>query len=167
MPAAPKQAENPLITEIALYIEDEVKRAVRPLLEERSTTLDRLERRLDTLFESRAPSGAFIDLALEMKDGRIIANLKTASGETITRSLALPASPGWTVKGTFEPKVKYLTGDVVMRDGSSWLALKNQPGACPGDDWQMLVQRGKMGRTGKSPTENELRHLMAEASRNV
>ena len=32
-----------------------------------------------------------------------------------------------------------------MINGSSFVALKDSPGVCPGDDWQLLCSRGSRG----------------------
>jgi hypothetical protein len=37
-----------------------------------------------------------------------------------------------------------------MVDGSSFVALKDHPGPCPGDDWQLLASRGSRGHQGPS-----------------
>jgi hypothetical protein len=39
---------------------------------------------------------------------------------------------------------------VVMTNGSSFVALKDGPGPCPGDDWQLLASRGSRGHQGPS-----------------
>ena len=35
-----------------------------------------------------------------------------------------------------------------MVDGSSFVALKDHPGPCPGADWQLLASRGSRGDRG-------------------
>jgi hypothetical protein len=44
--------------------------------------------------------------------------------------------------------IDYRSLDVVMINGSSFVALKDSPGACPGDDWHLLASRGSRGNRG-------------------
>ena len=55
-----------------------------------------------------------------------------------------------TPKGLFRPDAVelYQRLDLVTLNGSSFLALKDQPGPCPGEGWQLLVSQGKAGRPG-------------------
>jgi hypothetical protein len=39
--------------------------------------------------------------------------------------------------------------DVVTLDGGAFVAKRDDPGPCPGEGWQLLVQRGKTGRPGE------------------
>ena len=52
--------------------------------------------------------------------------------------------------GTFAEDVDYSANDIVMRDGSSFVALRNNPGECPGEGWQLWAGRGKTGKMGPS-----------------
>jgi hypothetical protein len=54
----------------------------------------------------------------------------------------------WTVRGVHNPEGNYSKGDVVTRDGGSWIAVADKPGPLPGDGWRILVQRGKAGPPG-------------------
>src|SRR5262245_19746198 len=49
------------------------------------------------------------------------------------------------VRGTFDAKAKYVRGDVVVLDGASWLARKDDPGKCPAVGWQLIAQQGQRG----------------------
>jgi hypothetical protein len=62
------------------------------------------------------------------------------------------ATPGNTpnIRGTYGDAVEYHYLDVVMVNGSSFVALKDAPGPCPGDDWQLLASRGSRGHRGPS-----------------
>jgi hypothetical protein len=69
------------------------------------------------------------------------------------------------VTGTFIPDGLYLANDVVACNGSSFVALRDRPGPCPGDGWQLLASAGKRGPRGerglqgpRGPT-SEWRHL--------
>jgi hypothetical protein len=53
------------------------------------------------------------------------------------------------VCGTYIPDALYLANDVVARNGSSFVALKDRPGDCPGDGWQLLASAGKRGPKGE------------------
>jgi hypothetical protein len=61
-----------------------------------------------------------------------------------------PGSDGRTLapKGAWKPAGAYEALDVVMLDGSSFIALHDAPGACPGDGWRLLAGRGKSGPPG-------------------
>lgn len=52
------------------------------------------------------------------------------------------------VRGTFDPQGEYEANDVVACNKSSFIALKNNPGACPGDGWQLLAGAGSRGEKG-------------------
>jgi len=60
------------------------------------------------------------------------------------------AKPGnsLTVRGTYDDDVEYRCLDVTMINGSSFVALKDRPGLCPGADWQLLASRGSRGDHG-------------------
>ena len=38
--------------------------------------------------------------------------------------------------------------DLVARDGGSYIARKDDPGTCPGEDWQVVTLPGKRGHQG-------------------
>jgi len=60
------------------------------------------------------------------------------------------AKPGnsLTVRGTYDSCIDYRCLDIAVINGSSFVALKDSPGACPGDDWQLLCSRGPRGGRG-------------------
>ena len=61
-----------------------------------------------------------------------------------------PGAPLWRHRRAYDATVKdYRAGDVVAHDGGSSVALVDNPGACPGDDWASLTHRGKNGRPGE------------------
>jgi hypothetical protein len=47
--------------------------------------------------------------------------------------------------GTYEEGAEHRRLDVVALNGGSFVALRNSPGPCPGDGWQLLASRGKTG----------------------
>jgi hypothetical protein len=52
------------------------------------------------------------------------------------------------VKGTYQQGEPYSRFDVVALNGGSFVARRNNPGPCPGDDWQALCFQGKRGPVG-------------------
>jgi uncharacterized coiled-coil protein SlyX len=53
------------------------------------------------------------------------------------------------VRGTYSNGSTYQALDVVVRDSSSFVALRDNPGACPGDGWQLIACGGKRGVAGE------------------
>jgi hypothetical protein len=53
-----------------------------------------------------------------------------------------------TPRGTFDIAATYAALDIVALEGASFIALRDDPGACPGDGWQLLVRQGKRGTAG-------------------
>jgi hypothetical protein len=56
---------------------------------------------------------------------------------------------GITVRGTFNETAEYRRLDVVALNGGSFIALKDEPGPCPGPGWQLLTCPGKRGVAGE------------------
>jgi len=52
------------------------------------------------------------------------------------------------IRGTWTAQGKYNVNDVVAKEGGSFVARKNDPGPCPGDDWQLLARQGSRGIAG-------------------
>jgi len=65
--------------------------------------------------------------------------------------LASPGAPGKSLqpRGTFDPAAEYGALDVVALNGSSFIALRDQPGACPGANWQLVASCGCRGSVGE------------------
>jgi hypothetical protein len=65
--------------------------------------------------------------------------------------LALRGADGrsLSIRGTFDPAETYRQFDVVASAGGSLVALKDDPGPCPGPGWQLLAGRGKDGGRGE------------------
>lgn len=55
----------------------------------------------------------------------------------------------WVVRGPYMPDAGYAKGDVVAKDGGSYVAVTDAPGVLPGDGWRQLTQRGKAGPPGQ------------------
>jgi hypothetical protein len=59
-------------------------------------------------------------------------------------------APGcFRAKGNYDSKIAYSYLDVVVKDSSSFVALRDNPGACPGNDWQMIACGGRRGPAGE------------------
>jgi hypothetical protein len=56
---------------------------------------------------------------------------------------------GFVVRGTWSPTETYARHDIVARNASSFVALKDNPGECPGEDWQLWAGQGKTGKPGE------------------
>jgi hypothetical protein len=53
-----------------------------------------------------------------------------------------------TPRGAYDDRADYRCLDVIMVNGSSFVALKDHPGPCPGADWQLLASHGSRGDRG-------------------
>jgi hypothetical protein len=53
------------------------------------------------------------------------------------------------VCGTYNAREKYERRDIVALDGGAFIARRDDPGICPGDGWQLLVSRDKIGDKGQ------------------
>jgi hypothetical protein len=53
-----------------------------------------------------------------------------------------------TIRGTYDAEARYRHLDIVAQGGSSFIARKDEPGACPGPGWQLIASAGRPGRTG-------------------
>lgn len=51
--------------------------------------------------------------------------------------------------GTYAEGVEHLALDVVALNGASFVAKFDNPGACPGEGWQMIASQGKRGNQGE------------------
>jgi hypothetical protein len=55
---------------------------------------------------------------------------------------------GLRLRGSFDVAAEYLAHDVVVRNGSSFVALRDRPGVCPGEHWQLVASKGNRGERG-------------------
>jgi hypothetical protein len=53
------------------------------------------------------------------------------------------------VRGTYKLGEQYKKLDICAMNSSSFIARRDDPGECPGPDWQLLVSRGKTGDKGQ------------------
>jgi hypothetical protein len=51
-------------------------------------------------------------------------------------------------RGLYDPNAQYERLNIVALDGGSYVALRDDPGPCPGDGWRAWCQRGKPGKPG-------------------
>lgn len=59
------------------------------------------------------------------------------------------------VAGTWRPHATYAALTVVARDGGSFIALRDDPGPCPGEGWQLMTRQGKAGPPGPKGERGE------------
>jgi len=53
------------------------------------------------------------------------------------------------VCGTWNSNVQYSALDMVVLNGGAFVAKRHEPGACPGDGWQLMASQGKQGKPGE------------------
>lgn len=51
-------------------------------------------------------------------------------------------------RGLWGADAEYRYLDLVQRDGATFMALRDDPGPCPGDGWQLVARQGKAGQQG-------------------
>ncbi|MFD0948115.1 hypothetical protein ACFQ1E_17360 [Sphingomonas canadensis] len=56
---------------------------------------------------------------------------------------------GFKALGLWQPDISYELNDVVALNGASFVAIRNEPGVCPGEGWRLLAQRGERGSRGE------------------
>jgi hypothetical protein len=59
------------------------------------------------------------------------------------------------IRGTFDASQQYRRLDIVALNGGSFVALKDDPGACPGAGWQLVASPGKRGEKGPQGDRGE------------
>jgi len=72
----------------------------------------------------------------------------------------IPGPPGSdgrsvAVRGLYGEADAYQALDVVALNGGSFIALRDDPGPCPGEGWQMLARQGKAGQPGPKGDRGE------------
>lgn len=60
-----------------------------------------------------------------------------------------------TLRGTYSEDEAYRALDAVALNGASFAAKRDDPGACPGDGWQLLAMQGKAGKPGPKGDKGE------------
>jgi hypothetical protein len=73
--------------------------------------------------------------------------------------IAAPGANGrsFEVRGTYDPSAAYKQHDIVMLNGSSFVALADNPASPPGegDAWRLWAGRGKTGKPGERGPQGE------------
>jgi hypothetical protein len=66
------------------------------------------------------------------------------------------AAKEFRARGTYKITGEdYVRLDIVTKDSSSFVALKDNPGPCPGEGWQLLACGGKRGASGEKGAQGE------------
>jgi hypothetical protein len=110
----------------------------------------------DQLDIERDENGAkFADIgeALEFTRGDLLKGMERLErqvaelrgGLDVMRSLG---RVGLRLRGDYDRTADYLAHDVVAHEGSSFIARRDKPGTCPGEDWQVLASKGHRGPAG-------------------
>ena len=61
----------------------------------------------------------------------------------------------FVIRGTWSEAEIYRELDVVALNGASFAARRADPGACPGDGWQLIAAQGKRGNAGERGTSGK------------
>jgi hypothetical protein len=64
-------------------------------------------------------------------------------------------APVPTVESTYEPDRHYKALAIVAVNGGAFMARRDDPGACPGDGWQMISRQGQRGIAGERGERGE------------
>jgi hypothetical protein len=54
-----------------------------------------------------------------------------------------------TVRKTWSETEDYSYLDIVVLNGGSFIARRDNPGVCPGEGWQLIASQGKQGKPGE------------------
>jgi hypothetical protein len=74
--------------------------------------------------------------------------LKLAEARGAIDVLRTVGSGGLNFRGPYDDGQSYARNDVAMKDGSSFVALRDHPGSLPGDGWRLMASAGKRGARG-------------------
>jgi hypothetical protein len=109
--------------------------------------------------------GAFVKGDVVTFDGSLFiaqADTKAKPGVNSDWRLAVPRGErgeiGRSLKigRTYDPsKLDYQELDVVVLNGSSFAARKDNPGPCPSEGWQLIASAGKRGERGEAGPRGE------------
>jgi hypothetical protein len=64
-------------------------------------------------------------------------------------------SGGINHRGAYDEGASYARGDAAMSGGSSFIAIRDHAGPCPGPDWRLLASAGKRGQRGERGPRGE------------
>ena len=88
--------------------------------------------------------------------GEVIAGLADDLKAELAKAIAtLRPQRDLVVAGTYNGTVKYRALDVVALNGASFAARVDNPGPCPGDDWQLIASQGKKGQPGRDGVDGK------------
>jgi hypothetical protein len=86
----------------------------------------------------------------------VIADLTNKFQDELDKALTnLRAQRSLTVVGTYSGDVRYRMLDVVALNGASFAAKVDDPGPCPGDNWQLIAAQGKKGAPGRDGVDGK------------
>lgn len=72
-----------------------------------------------------------------------------------SRGAAGRDAKSFNVTGVYKSDEAYSAMDVVALNGGSFVALKDEPGPCPGDGWRLLASPGRRGEKGERGDRGE------------
>jgi len=109
---------------------------------------------VETIGETMAALRAETARAIEKRIEPLVRALAEQSGAlSVLRNLGPP--PGIRFRGSYDPNAEYFVNDVVAKNGSSFVAPRDRPGACPGEFWQLLAGKGDQGQVGPAGPRGE------------
>lgn len=65
------------------------------------------------------------------------------------------AGRSFAVRGMWNAATAYRAMDVVALNGSSFVALADDPGPCPGEGWRLIASQGNRGKPGEAGPRGE------------
>jgi hypothetical protein len=111
------------------------------------------------------PPGEFLPPTVWAKGVHYVGSITTHRGATwyaIRDTADEPPADDWTlvaaagqdgrsftIRGTWNAAASYRAFDVVALSGSSFVARIDDPGACPGEGWQLIAAAGNRGKPGE------------------
>src|SRR5262249_41709687 len=123
-------------------------------LQDRVAELEEYARRLIPAREGADGWANFIEARLreerEFSHGVVAHALAMLRNEILDQAQgAIEKALSRRIRGTYDPHSKYSANDIVAKDGGTFIARRNDPGPCPGDDWQLLAKQGRRGIAGE------------------
>jgi len=78
---------------------------------------------------------------------QVVASLQRDFEATV--KAAIETALARRIRGTHDSKAEYFANDMVAKDGGTFVARRNNPGPCPGTDWQLMARQGSRGVAGE------------------
>ena len=88
-------------------------------------------------------------------EGKSIKGERGETGEAGPQGVAGKDAAQITIRGTYDAGARYDHLDAVATGGSTFVARYDNPGACPGDGWQLIASAGRQGRQGERGERGE------------